>query len=535
MTAGVPALGLFSCADDDAGDGWGRGDLRHLLVTASHRAFNLKLSFRESLSDAPKLLVDSREIPGERQDSLGRFWAFRVGDLAADREFQLELRRGSSSGGAIGEALCDPWPLRTFPAPDDRPEHLRLASFTCAGGPNLPIPGFLFEPFKPADYRRRLFDLLLAEKPDLVSAKGDHVYFDLPVMARLRENPAVDALGGFLSGINAAFDPNLPVLGSSNEAALTAVGDDQIASIYGVRFRSTPVFFITDDHDYFDNDDATRERITFPPDAFHRSLRDSMQKLYFPEFIMERDPGPGFPGISTRDGVRLSTHFGELRVGDLFSGLFYDCGGYLSLGPEAGLFPARVEEWLLSRTRVEDTRHLVHFPSHPLGWTAGKWREWYPDLLVSRGAIVEEVLRDDDGNKFMWQEGWWKQHQRLLYALTAQKVRKPVMLSGDLHTLGATRIERSGNLALEDNPIYSVLSGPAGVGEVGWPSRARGVHARSPADLVTTELFPNEERNGFTVFEIDRGQMEARLFRGPADYVSAGQLRVEIAARLKIS
>jgi hypothetical protein len=535
MALGAPVLGSLSCTDEDSGDGWDRGTLRHLLATASHRAFNIKVSFREPLAVAPILLVGSREIAGERQDSFGRFWAFRVSGLASDREFQLELRRSGSTGRASSEALCEPWPLRTFPAPGDRPERLRIASFTCAGGPNLPIPGRLFEPFKPADYRRRLFDLMLEEKPDLVVANGDHVYFDLPAMARLRENPMIKALSGFLRGINAAFDPNQPVLGSANEAALTTVGDDQIASIYGVRFRSTPVFFVTDDHDYFDNDDATIERVTFPPDAFHRSLRNTLQKLYFPEFIMERDPGLGFPGISSRDGVRLSTHFGEVRVGDLFSGLLYDCGGYMSLGAEAGLFPTRVEEWLISRTRIEDTRHLIHFPSHPLGSTAGKWREWYRDLLTSSGAIVAEVLRDEDGNKFMWQEGWWNQHQRLVHALTSQKNRTPVMVSGDLHTLGATRIERSGNLDLQDNPLYSVLSGPAGVGEVGWPSRARGVQARTPTDLITTELFPNEERNGFTILEIDRGQMQSDLYRCPEGYVSAQQLSVETVARLKLS
>ncbi len=51
-------------------------------------------------------------------------------------------------------------------------------------------------------------------------------------------------------------------------------------------------------------------------------------------------------------------------------GLFYDCGGYLELGENAGLIPASVEAWLLSQSTREDTRHLVHSPSHPMGWTA---------------------------------------------------------------------------------------------------------------------------------------------------------------------
>ena len=532
-TAAVGTVfGSLSCASDDRGDGWHRGELRHLLPTASHQAFNIKTSFQTPLDEPPILLVDGREIPGERQDSIGRFWAFRVGGLAPNQEFRLELRRNRRAGA---DALCEPWPLRTFPSPEDHPDRLRIASFTCAGGPNLPIPGYLFEPFKPAAYRRRLFDLMLEERPDLVIANGDHVYFDLPAMSRLRENPIVNALSGFVRGMAAAFDPSRPVLGTPNELALATVGDDQIASIYGVRFRSTPIFFITDDHDYFDNDDATTERVTFPPDAFHQSLRNTLQKLYFPEFIVERDPAQDFPGLSTHDAVRLSTHFGEIRFGDLFAGLLYDCGGYLSLGAEARLFPESVERWLLSRTQIEDTQHLIHFPSHPIGWTAGKWREWYRDLLTSDGAIVAEVLRDKNGNKFMWQEGWWNQHQRLVRALTSQSRRTPVMVSGDLHALGATRIERSGELDLQENPLYSILSGPVGVGDVGWPSRARGVQARTPEDLVVSNLLELDERNGFSLLEFDRDQAEANLVGSPSGYVPSTQLTVETAGRVNIS
>jgi phosphodiesterase/alkaline phosphatase D-like protein len=534
---GAAALAPLGCADSDPGDGWDAGDLSHILPLVSHSAFNIKLSFREPIFEPPVLRVGTRLVAGDRQDSAGRFWAFRVGGLPPDTEFQLELMRGGGRAGRTdgkADALCESWPLRTFPAPDQRPRKLRIASFTCAGGPNLPIPAMLFQPFKSARYRRRLFDLVLEHEPDLVIANGDHVYFDLPALDRIRENPLLDVMSGFVRAMSAVFDPRLPVLGSANEAALTIVGDDQIASIYGVRFRSTPIFFITDDHDYFDNDDATKERVTFPPDAFHRALRNALQALYFPEFIVEREFGSGFPGLSNRDGVQLSSHFGEIQYGDLLSGLLYDCGGYLDLGAQAGLFPSQVETWLQKRTQIEDSQHLIHFPSHPLGWTAGKWREWYRDLLVSESSIVEAVLRDKDGKKYMWQEGWWNQHQRLVATLSAQTSRKPIMLTGDLHTLGATRIERSGDLDLSSNPVFSILSGPVGVGDAGWPSRARGVFARTPADLMTTELLALEERNGYALLEFDRDRIECQLFRCPQGYVSPSQLRVDLAARINI-
>jgi hypothetical protein len=532
LTAGAAAASLTGCGSDESSDGWNRGRLHHLLPTASHRAFNIKLSFFEPIGAAPVLRVGTHDVPGTATDSHGRFWAFRVGNLTPDTEYQLQLRRDVTGGS---EPLCDPWPLRTLPAPDDRPERLRIISFTCAGGPDLPIPPALFNAFRTAAYRRRLFDLMLEEKPDAVVANGDHVYFDLPAAERMRSTLLGDTLVSLVRGLSATFDPALPVLGSPNEVALTTVGDDQIAQIYGVRFRSTPIFFITDDHDYFDNDDATPDRVSFPPDAFHQSLRNSLQRLYFPEFIVERGLDEAIPGGLIRKDVRLSSHFGEMQYGDLFTGLFYDCGGYLELGENAGLIPASVEAWLLGRTTREDTRHLVHFPSHPMGWTAGKWREWYRDLLTSSGALVAEVLVDSMGNKYMWQEGWWDQHQRLLRALSAQKRRKPIMVSGDLHALGVARIERSGNLDFEDNPILSILSGPVGVGDIGWPSRARGVESRTPNELTVSNLLELEELNGFTILDFDRERADVRLVRCPEGYVSPSQLRVETASQLSIT
>jgi hypothetical protein len=464
-------------------------------------------------------------------DSDGRFWAFRVSGLAPGTEYRLELTNGR-------EPLCDPWPLRTLPARDAQPRRLRVASFTCAGGANLPTPPSLFHAFKPAAWRRRLFDQMLAHEPDLAIANGDHVYFDLPQMETLRDSVLGQLIVPFVDGAKARFDPTQAVLGTANEAALTTVGDDQIASIYGVRFRSTPVFFVTDDHDYFVNDDATLEGTTLPPSPFHAALRDALQRLYFPEFIADDLP-TSLPGrIETVGHVgrrgALSSHFGEIRYGDLFAGLVYDCGGFLSLGAEAGLVPPAVERWLVERTRNEDTQHLAHIPSHPMGWTAGKWREWYPDLLDSAGSAVAPVLRDDDGGKYQWQPGWWRQHQALLGALSAQTRRKALVVSGDLHALGAVRIERSGPLDLSANPVHAVLSGPVGVGDLGWPSRARGVAARLPEDLAADSLLELDERNGFTLLDFDRRAARVRIYGCPRAYVSPASLTVAPALELEL-
>lgn len=527
QSVAASALGLAGtgCSTDRPDeDGWNRGPLRHLVPVVSHRSVHIKASFEAPRASAPVLHVGGRESAGTRSDTEGRFWTFRMTDLAPATEHTLQLREAS------GEALCDPWPLRTFPSPDASPQKLRVVSFTCAGGISTPIPPSLFEPFRSPEYRRRLFDLALEMKPDLVIANGDHVYYDFSQMSKMHNHFLHALIMGVLPSVSHTFDDAAPVFGGANEESLIGVGDDQIAQIYGVRFRSTPVFFITDDHDYFENDDATPEIVTFPPRPFNLALRHGLQRLYFPEFPAE-DPLPGdIPGVGTEQGIPVSRSFGEVRYGDLFNGMLFDCGGHLTLeGEHAGLVPDAVERWLIARARREDTLHHVHLPSHPMGWTAGKWREWYPDYLDHTDSLVRSVELDEQGNKFMWQEGWWLQHQRLVEALCAQRTRAALTVSGDLHALGAVRVERSGALDLRRNPLHCVLSGSVGTGSMGWPSRARGVIARVPRDMEVEALLDLEERNGFSVLDFDRQAVHVVTWRCPEGYVDPEDLTLDRA------
>jgi hypothetical protein len=64
--------------------------------------------------------------------------------------------------------------------------------------------------------------------------------------------------------------------------------------------------------------------------------------------------------------------------------------------------------------------HVVHAPSNPIGWTAGKWMEWYPDVLNADGKLTTKEPKP------YWQAGWLKQHDRLVAAMTAMKGRIPI-------------------------------------------------------------------------------------------------------------
>ena len=76
-------------------------------------------------------------------------------------------------------------------------------------------------------------------------ANGDHIYWDQfsPNAGRCNTPQAVALAGG-------RFDRSDVVLGSDNETILKNIGSAQITSIYRADFRSTPMFFIQDDHEF---------------------------------------------------------------------------------------------------------------------------------------------------------------------------------------------------------------------------------------------------------------------------------------------
>jgi phosphodiesterase/alkaline phosphatase D-like protein len=154
-----------------------------------------------------------------------------------------------------------------------------------------------------------------------------------------------------------------------------------------------------------------------------------------------------------------------------------------------------------------DTAHLVHAPSNPPGWSAGKWGEWYPDILGADGALTTRVVKP------YWQEGWLAQHDRLMRAMAANRRRSPLVVSGDLHAIAVGTMRRSGSVDLTSNPVTTVLSGPVGTRPGGWPSGRRGVGATPPTHLDLTEEVKPIEQHGFTIADFTREGIELRHFK----------------------
>ncbi len=199
-------------------------------------------------------------------------------------------------------------------------------------------------------------------------ANGDHVYWDL----RSR-------FGWFMGASPQArwsagrFERSAPVLGTANESVLVRAFGPQIAGLYGVRLRSLPAFFLQDDHDYTENDEASDALRTFPPDPLMLDVARATQRLYYPELLAD----PSLPRDFVSPGD-LSESFGRLRYGRLCELLLYDCRRPITneLGPlrgdrESAFLPPGIEAWLVSRSLRSDAAHVAHMPSTPVLWTAG--------------------------------------------------------------------------------------------------------------------------------------------------------------------
>lgn len=494
-SGGVAALTMVGWPQSaGAQQGWNQGQLAHLIPTASHDRFLIKASFKSPLSGAPRLSIDGKAIDGVQTDPQGRFWRFDASSLQPATQYTLRI---TDPGGA---PLCDAWPLKTFPAPDAVPERVRILAFTCAGG-------YDSEPFQGKTYfldmtaRRKLLARGMSYEPDVVIANGDHIYWDQATgmnkpTAQFVKEKVWAKFGG-------ALDLSVPMLHPKNATIFTGVCDYQIGGLYGTTLRSTPSYFLTDDHDAFENDEFDDKLATLPPDTYGTLGAETTQRMYYPEFLPDRNRPVWLPGgdkAGMPEGTSMT--FATLRYGNLLEMPMYDCRRFLDYkGDHAKVVPQWVEDWLIARTRAEDTTHLVHIPSLPFAYSSGKLGDWYPDLLDTQsGRLV--MYKEKPG----WQRGWFAQHQRLLEAIASQKKRASVVLQGDFHASGICKILRCGELKMAQ-PVHIIQSGTLGTGDLAYPSSVRSIEAGASQMVGTDEVLKPTEKNGFTVIDITRDKI----------------------------
>jgi hypothetical protein len=233
------------------------------------------------------------------------------------------------------------------------------------------------------------------------------------------------------------------------------------------------------------------------------------QHMYYPEHLFDPTRPRGLPGSGAADRQQgISESFGTLRYGRLAEVLMYDVRRSQTLaGPSAVFVDPEVERWLKSRSENSDAIHLVHSPSNPPGWTAGKWGEWYPDMLDKNGKLSTAVAKP------YWQAGWLAQHDRILSALSADTKRIPLVVSGDLHAIGFGQISRSGKQNFNNNPVNVALTGPIGTRPGGWPSGRRGIGSTPSLHLDMHEEIKPLEQHGFTIADFYQDKITMRFFK----------------------
>jgi len=497
---------------------WNSGPVFHILPTVNHERILIKTSFTKPFSKAPRLQIDDvGNFDGRMTDTKGYFWSFDAPGLKPDTTYMLVIQ------DVDGKNLCDAWPLSTFPAPDANPKKLRLLIYTGLGGHDALIEWFKVGQL-PLSTRIRLLKKALSFKPDAIVSSGDQIYFDLLYDKSAR------VMGGsprakFHVG---RFDRSKPVLGTENEEVLKKAAGPQIANLYGTSCRSIPTFFILDDHDYYENDIAEEKEsgfylkllllgwrspfykggVSFPPDEFMLDLGRTTQKLYLPEFLPDRNRPMTLPATGASDrAAGVSECYGTLRFGRLLEGLFYESRRFVTLnGKDAVFTHSDAEKWLIDRMRTEDTAHLVHLPAVIYGWSAGKWMEWYPDIRDQSGNLTTSTP------KYMWPEGWFLQHNRILKAASEMRSRIPLFICGDLHQQSAEKILKSGDLDLSSNPVIAVASGSLGTGHRAWPSAFRGMVAEPPTGLTVEEDLEALEKNGFIIADFTSEKIVVKFY-----------------------
>ena len=475
---------------------WQAGDVAHLLPTASHDRILLKASMRHAQARPPSLRVGRRDVAGAASDTRGFFWRFDAPGLAPATEHTLQVF------DADRRPLCDPWTLRTLPDPDELAGRFRLLYFTCAGGDERLVSPSGEASFLPLATRRRMLRRALALQPDAAIANGDHIYWDL------RQTGAPPNYREEIVAAVGRFDRVRPVLGSPNEEVLKRVCEQQILRLYGTDFRSVPMFFIQDDHDYFENDDADARMVTFPPDHLMLQLGRATRRLCFPEFLPDGNRPDGLPGASAPDtppGTGESC--GTLRFGRLAEVLLYDCRRHLTLaGPNAVIVARETEDWLKARMAERTVAHVAHAPSMPPVWSAGKWGDWYPDILGSDGKLTTKI------SKPYYQSGWTAQHDRIMQAASAMPERVPLYLCGDMHAHAEARVLRTGMTDLSANAPAVFLSGAIST-RTGWPSRARRVLPAPATHVTVDQRQACIEENGFLIVDFEETHVTVQAFR----------------------
>ena len=174
--------------------------------------------------------------------------------------------------------------------------------------------------------------------------------------------------------------------------------------------------------------------------------------------------------------------------------------------PDSRLVPKAIERWLIERTLHTNAAHYAHMPGTPILWSAGKFAEWYPDVLNDGRLTI-------DHDKPYWPDGWNDQHDRFVEAASKRRNRIPLWIQGDLHVSALGLINQTRGHDLSQNPIVTLGCGTPGTGAPGFPSAFRGTPAVPSLTVQANELVKPIEENGFSLVDFTPDEIKISMFR----------------------
>ena len=275
--------------------------------------------------------------------------------------------------------------------------------------------------------------------------------------------------------------------------------------------RSTPVFFLQDDYDYFENDEADDKLVTFPPDRVH-ARSGARVAIAGPPGVLTgctSKPKSCHQWWAADRPAGISESFGTLRYGKLLELLMYDCRRYMTLtGPQRDVRAAdrravaRQRAWPARMRRMSSTCRRHRLAGAPANGASGM-----PTWTVAISRLTTKIPKAAIGSRVggFSTIACCRRHPQCVAASRCS--------SAAIFTRSAKReSSKTSDIDLRSNPVISVLPGPVGTGRPGWPSLVRGLRALPPAGLEVEEGLPALEENGFTIADFTPERVTLRYF-----------------------
>lgn len=399
-----------------------------------------------------------------------------------------------------GDAISPVGRTRTFPAPGQAAQALRLAYASCQ---------------KWEDGYFSAYPHMLQEDLDLVLFLGDYVYEYPGTSSRIRQ-PNATPSGGWLLTLE---DYRARYALYRSDPALQAM------------HAACPWLMTWDDHEVQNDYAGVVPGHSGEPVADFAARRAAAYQAYYefmplPAAVLRQALG----GLASGAEMRL---YAQLRFGDLAQFYLLDTRQYRDAqactpGGRTGsatLDPRACPAW-------NDPRRSLLGAAQE-AWLAQAFRDSHAAATVWNVVGQQTLLGQRDfkagAGQLLWNDGWdgyASARQRLLAAVQQSRLANPVFLGGDVHENWVGHIKA--DYQRPDSPHLGVeFCGTSLTSRAGDPARVPGVLAENPHFI-----FGDARRRGYGVVDFAPARLSVQL--RVVDSVAHAQSGIETLARFGV-